>query len=89
MSRVDVYETDADFIEFRFFDETAAMHAERHFPTDFVRTGEGTIEYRANPTTIEGIRKKLETAGVNWEEAESGLTEDEMWPEWPEDAPRP
>lgn len=86
MARVDVYETEADFIEFRFFDEAAASHAERHFPTDFVRSGEGVIEYRANPAAIEGIRQKLDAAGARWEEAESSLAEDDMWPEWPGDA---
>lgn len=89
MSRVEIYDTEADFVQFRFFDGAAAANAERHFPIDFVRTGDDTIEYRANPSAIEGIRQKLDAAGVRWEEAESGLTEEDMWPEWPEDSLQP
>lgn len=85
MPQVDVFDTEADFIEFRFSDEEVARAAEKHFPVDFVRTGTGVIEYRSNPTAVQAIRERLEAAGLAWSEAESGLTEGDMWPEWPED----
>ena len=81
MQRIDTYETEADFIEFRFNDEETALAAEKHFPVNFVRSGEGVIEYRSDSMAIEAIRTKLENAGIAWSEAESGLTEDDMWPE--------
>lgn len=84
MSRVDPYETEADFIEFKFADDETAVRAERCFPSDFATVGNATIAYRANDR-IDGIREKLEAAGLEWIEEESSLTEDEMWPEWPGD----
>lgn len=84
MSRIDIATTEADFIEFRFADEETAQRAERYFPSDFVRTSPGVIEYRVNSILSE-TRKDLERAGFQWDEAESSLTEEIMWPEWPED----
>ena len=85
MERVDIFETEADFIEFRFSSDSEAEAAEKHFPTDFVRSSAGVIEYRASPSAVESIRERLEAAGLSWNEAESALTEDEMWPVWPGD----
>jgi len=85
MSRIDIYETEADFIEFRFVDEASAKDAERCFPGDFVRTSDSVIDYRAKPAAIEEIRRRLKADGFEWTEAASGLTEDDMWPTWPGD----
>lgn len=84
MNRVDIEATEADFIEFTFDNGAVASAAERCFPVDFVRSGEKTIEYRAG-VHIDGIRDELTRRGLTWSESESGLTEDDMWPEWPGD----
>ena len=84
MTRIDENLTEADFIAFEFATPESADKAEKAFPADFVRSTGTTVEYRAM-SLIPGIRKKLEAAGLSWSESESSITEEDMWPEWPED----
>ncbi len=84
MSRVDLLETEADFIEIEFPDEETAQRAGR-LVSFAAHTGATTRQLRANGF-VETVRGKLEAAGIPWTESESSLTEDDMWPEWPEDS---
>lgn len=86
MSHVDLMSTEAEFVEFTFADERTAVLAENFFPVDLVRTGEGVLEYRTSrPSIIEQARMDMAAIGIVWSEAESSLTEAEMWPEWTDD----
>jgi hypothetical protein len=80
MTRIDVAETDADFIEFEFPDEDAAERADR-VAGFAAHTGGTTRQVRADPSSVEGVRSSLEAAGIPWEESESSITEDDMWPD--------
>jgi hypothetical protein len=85
MNHVNTETTNPDFVQFKFENVALAAVAERCFPVDFVRTGETIIEYRDGPR-IDAIREGLSKEGIAWTEAASTLTEDDMWPEWPEDS---
>jgi len=79
MSRVDMAETEADFIEFEFADEATAERADRHAGFT-AHTGATTRQVRTEIGRVEEVRAQLESAGIAWTESESSLTEDDMWP---------
>lgn len=87
MPYVDLKRTYAEFVEFTFPDERTAAFAERLFPIDFVRTGDNVIEYKTtHPSVIERARMAMRSMGIQWREAESTLTMDEIWPSFAGDA---
>lgn len=79
MSRVDVSETEADFVEFEFPDEATAELADR-VAAFAAHTSATTRQVRAETSRVEEVRGYLEAAGIAWNETESSITEDDMWP---------
>jgi hypothetical protein len=80
---------DPDFIEFTFADSDKAVEAEKAFPLNVVNLG---VSLALRTDEVErlgdGIRAKLNAAGLTFTEAPSSLTEQDMWPEdWPDDEP--
>jgi len=82
MERVDIDETEAEFIEFEFKDEAAAEAADRLYPFAAHLNGTSRI---ARLERVSEAREALSAGGAEWTESESSVDEDEMWPEWPGD----
>ena len=80
-------DSDPDFIEFEFGSFEIATSAEEAFPLNFVSLGT-SIALRAGVVDDmgDGIRERLRGLGLEWTEAPSSLTEEDMWPSEPGDA---
>ncbi|BCB21958.1 hypothetical protein [Bosea sp. ANAM02] len=80
-------DSDPDFIEFKFGTFENATAAEKAFPLTFVSLG-SSIALRAGVVDDmgDGIRERLRGLGLEWTEAPSSLTEEDMWPSEPSDS---
>ena len=74
-------DSDPDFVEFEFGTFENATAAEKAFPLNFVSLGT-SIALRTSVVDDmgAGIRERLRGLGLEWKEAPSSLTEDDMWP---------
>lgn len=83
---MDDVQEDPDFIEFEFGDAERAIAAEKAFPLNVVNLGT-SLAMRSGVIEAIGdeIRGKLKGLGIDWTESPSSLTEEDMWPRWPED----
>jgi hypothetical protein len=79
-------DSDPDFIEFDFGTLENATAAEKAFPLTFASLGT-SIALRSSVVDDMGdqIRERLRGLGLEWTEAPSSLTEEEMWPAEPDD----
>lgn len=79
-------DVEPDFIEFDFGTAEKATLAERAFPLYAVLGTSIAIRSALVDELGDQIRGKLKELGLEWTESASSLTEEDMWPSWPEDA---
>jgi hypothetical protein len=84
--RTSMDDTDVEYFEVRFVDE-ADLEAARRLLFVNAELGSGGVLVSSEMMSEEDIIEAAMAAGVAQPEiSDSGITDEDMWPEWPEDS---